>query len=46
MPRWAAARHGPGAGRDLIRIDAGPGPVVRPGGKIDPYKFYRDYYRS
>ena len=32
--------------RPLIRIDAGTGSVVRPGAKMDPYKFYDDFYRS
>jgi hypothetical protein len=36
----------PGPNRRYIRIDAGSGSVVRPGAKIDPYKFYEDYYRT
>ncbi len=30
----------------LIPIQAGASPVVKPGGKTDPYAFYESYYRS
>ena len=36
----------PAAVRDLIPIGPGSGDLVKTGGKVDPYKFYQDYYRS
>ncbi len=41
-----APRHTSPAIRDLIPITPGSGDVVKPSGKVDPYKFYRDYYRT
>jgi hypothetical protein len=34
------------SGRPLIRIDGATVSMARPGGRIDSYKFYDDYYRT
>jgi len=48
-PAGAGAKPGPFATppslRELIPI-TGSGDLVKAGGKVDPYKFYGDYYRS
>jgi hypothetical protein len=31
---------------DMIPITSGSGEAVKTSGKVDPYKFYRDYYRT
>jgi hypothetical protein len=41
-----AQQSAPPAIRDLIPITPGSGDLVKTSGKVDPYVFYRGYYRS